>query len=343
MPTIRQIAEIAGVSRGTVDRVLNHRGSVNPQTAERVLAIAKQLDYKPNRAGLVLAAQKKNIRLGVILFGKGNPFFDEVVSGIRQAEEELADYNCDVLLRWTSVSTARQIEAIDELLGCGVTGFAISPTNDPELAGKINELYEQNIPVVTLNTDIRNCKRLAFVGSNYYQTGSTAAGLMRLIAGAGRKDIYVGIVSGSEEILCHTERIAGFQAAVSHEKRIHIVETITNDDDDDTSYERTLKMLEDHPEINALFFAASGIYGGCKAVLDKDRAKDCTIITYDAVSTTRELLLSDIISATICQQPRLQGSLPLEILFSYLAAGQAPKQELNYTTVDIRIKENIDS
>lgn len=341
MPTIRQIAELAGVSRGTVDRVLNHRGAVNPQTAEKVLAIARQLDYKPNRAGLVLAAQKKNLRLGVILFGKGNPFFDDVVSGIRQAEEELANYNCEILLKWTPVDSRQQLKAIDEMLEKGVNGIAISPTNDPAIARKIDALYEQDIPVVTLNTDIKDCKRLAFVGSNYYQTGATAAGLMRLIAGAGKSDVYVGIVSGSDEILCHTERIAGFQSAVADEKMIHIVATVTNDDDDDTSYERTKKMLQKHPEINALFFAASGIYGGCRAALDLGKAKDCTIIAYDAVPSTCQLVSDNIISATICQQPLLQGSMPLEILFSYLAAGDKPKQELNYTTVDIRIRENL--
>ena len=59
MATIKQIAEMAGVSRGTVDRVLNNRGSVNANTAARVREIAEKLNYKPNKAGLMLAAQKK--------------------------------------------------------------------------------------------------------------------------------------------------------------------------------------------------------------------------------------------------------------------------------------------
>ena len=58
MATIREIAELAGVSRGTVDRVLNHRGSVHAATAALVNDIAKKLDYKPNRAGIALAAQR---------------------------------------------------------------------------------------------------------------------------------------------------------------------------------------------------------------------------------------------------------------------------------------------
>ena len=77
--TIKDIAAIAGVSRGTVDRVLNNRGSVNPATAEKINEIAKALDYKPNKAGLALAAQKKKLKLGVVLFSTDNPDRKSVV------------------------------------------------------------------------------------------------------------------------------------------------------------------------------------------------------------------------------------------------------------------------
>ena len=55
MATIKEIAELAGVSRGTVDRVLNGRGAVSEQTERKVLEIAQALQYRPNRAGIVLA------------------------------------------------------------------------------------------------------------------------------------------------------------------------------------------------------------------------------------------------------------------------------------------------
>lgn len=340
MATIKEIADLAGVSRGTVDRVLNKRGSVNPQTAEKILEIAQALDYKPNRAGLVLAAQKKNLKLGVILFGEGNPFFDEVIDGIRHKEEELACYNCSVSIKRVEVDTEQQIHAIDEFVAEGINGIAISPTNDVRLASKIDELFEQGIPVVSLNTDITACKRIAFVGSNYYQSGATAAGLMRLMAKG--EDVNVGIIAGSSEILCHTERIAGFKHAIEHYDHINVVETIMNHDDDFVSYDMTSQLLKAHPEMNALFFAAGGVYGGCRSVIAQDRARDMTIITFDQVATTKELIEKDVISATICQEPFVQGSKPLDILFTYLATGELPEQEYNYTAVDIRIKENLD-
>ena len=58
MVTIKKIAELCGVSRGTVDRVLNGRGRVKPETAEAVMNMVKQLGYKPNPAGKALAARR---------------------------------------------------------------------------------------------------------------------------------------------------------------------------------------------------------------------------------------------------------------------------------------------
>ena len=75
MTTIKEIADLAGVSRGTVDRVLNNRGAVNPKTAEKIMKIAQAMNYRPNRVGLALATQKKKYKIGVILFSEHNLFF----------------------------------------------------------------------------------------------------------------------------------------------------------------------------------------------------------------------------------------------------------------------------
>ncbi len=156
MATIKEIAALAGVSRGTVDRVLNNRGSVNPITAEKVREIAKALNYKPNKAGLALAAQKKKVKLGVILFSTDNPFFADVLKGVNEKAQDLAGYNCTVLVKQIPINVDAQLRAIDELLQEEVSGIALAPQNDDRIRLRINTLYEQGIPVVTLNTDIEN-------------------------------------------------------------------------------------------------------------------------------------------------------------------------------------------
>lgn len=339
MATIKEIAALAGVSRGTVDRVLNHRGSVHPATAKKIEKIAKDLDYKPNVAGLVLAAQKKRLRLGVILFSPENPFYIDVLAGVNDKAEELAGYNCTVLIRQISYGVEEQLRAIDELVAQDANGIALAPYNDERIRRRIDRLYTQGIPVVTLNTDIENSMRIAYVGSNYARSGATAAGLLQLMT---HGQVHVGIVTGSPNILCHTERIAGFtQTLKPCRDSIHIADIIEVHDDEIESYEKTSALLKAHPEINALYFTAGGVYGGCRSVKALGLQGKIRIIAYDLVPTTKELIEKGTIAAVICQQPRIQGSKPLALLFTYLTTGELPEKEHNYVAVDIRIRENL--
>lgn len=339
MATIKEIAAMAGVSRGTVDRVLNHRGSVNPATAEKIEKIAKDLDYKPNVAGLVLAAQKKRLKLGVILFSPENPFYIDVLQGVTEKAEELAGYNCTVLIRQISFGVEAQLHAINELVAAEVNGIALAPYNDERVRKRINELYDQGIPVVTLNTDIENSKRIAYVGSHYNKSGATAAGLLHLMTSG---QVNVGIITGSSNILCHTERIAGFTETLKpYRDSIHITEIIEVHDDEIESYEKTTQLLTAHPEINALYFAAGGVYGGCRSITALGLQDKMRVVAYDMVPTTKELMRKGTIAAVICQQPKVQGSKPLSLLFTYLTTGELPEKEHNYVAVDIRIRENL--
>ena len=95
--TIRQIAEAAGVSRGTVDRALNNRGRIRPEVAERIRAIADEMGYKPNQLGRALSMSRNNIKIGVILQGAETPFMKEVLKGIQEACAEVDNLGIIVL------------------------------------------------------------------------------------------------------------------------------------------------------------------------------------------------------------------------------------------------------
>lgn len=341
MTTLKEIAALAGVSRGTVDRVLNNRGSVNPDTEKRIREIVQALNYQPNKAALALAAQKKKITLGVLLFGEnnGNKYFDDVVEGVEYQREKLEGYGCTIFISRTSFNIKAQLDAINDFLDLGIHGLVISPYNSPEISSKINELFEMGIPTITTNTDISDSKRIAYVGSNYYQCGRTAGGLMGLITGGTAK---VGIITGSPLVLCHTERINGFLDTIhSQYPEMQSLEIIANQDDEFQSYKATSELITKYPDMNALYFTAAGVYGGCRAVLDHHKEHILKIISFDAVETTKQMLRDGIISATICQQPFQQGSRPVKLLFDYLSTGAYPADPLQYTEASIKIRENI--
>lgn len=337
MTTIKDIADLAGVSRGTVDRVLNNRGAVNPKTAEKIMDIVRALDYRPNKAGLALAAQKKKYKIGVILFSENNPFFDEVMTGVQAKAVELQDYGITTITKRVEFDMNAQLNAIDALIEEGIHGLMLAPYNHMLIQEKIDELVEMQIPVVTVNTDIDGSKRMAYVGSDYFRGGCTAAGLLALMT---EGEVNLGIVTGSSNVLCHTERIEGLRHTLKKSyPRIHIAEILENHDDEFESYALTRQLLKDRPDLDALFFSAAGVYGGCKAVLESGRRPK--IITFDEVPTTLDMLKKGVISATISQQPYRQGSKSLDILFEYLTSGVLPEKDREFVEHSIKIRENI--
>ena len=90
--TLQQIAEAAGVSRGTVDRALNNRGRIRPEVEERIKRIAREMGYQPSRAGRALAMAKRKIRIGVILQYMETPFMQQVLKGVLEAKEEVESF-----------------------------------------------------------------------------------------------------------------------------------------------------------------------------------------------------------------------------------------------------------
>ena len=166
MATIKQIAEMAGVSRGTVDRVLNNRGSVNANTAARVREIAEKLNYKPNKAGLMLAAQKKNLKIGVILFPDSNPFFSEVLEGVNAKAKELSAYNFTVLIRQVPFDETEQFNTNMNFPEChqrNQSGSSLS--GQAVITSDICDPAGQNIGVYGNDRNVHFCEAVDFRGN----------------------------------------------------------------------------------------------------------------------------------------------------------------------------------
>ena len=341
MATMKQIAQLAGVSRGTVDRVLNNRGAVNDATAQKIREIAQSLQYVPSRAAKSLAALRLNIRLGYILFpGETNPFFGQVEQGLRKKAAELAEYGVTVDIAHHDFSNQTlQDELLDKMANDGVNGIVLCGFNTEKTAEKINELARAGIPLVTANSDIPDSDRLAYVGSNHLQSGRAAANLVYLISGGNAR---VGMLFVSHNMLCHEERITGFQDYIAEKApEIHVISSAENNDDDFESFSVVKNMLTEHPDINVLYLASAGVYGACRAVESFPPQLRPKIISYDCVPSTELMLRKGIICATICQQPDYQGSKPLDILFNKLAMNADPSRKLYFTSPDIRILENL--
>lgn len=337
--TIKKIAEICGVSRGTVDRVLNNRGKVKLETESLIKKIAEQMEYIPNPAGKALAAKKKKIVVGVILVAEGNPFFDDVIRGIRAAGIEYLAYGMRILMKTLHGYDVEEQCSLMNEIKTEVNALIINPISDEKVKAKINELVDLGIFVVTVNTDLEVSKRACYIGSDYTNGGETACGIMGVLTSGTAK---VGIVTGSFKIAGHNQRIEGFRKIMAAKypnfELIHIEE---NNDDDIKAFSVTTDMLSSYPEISAIFIVAGGVYGVCRAILSKNCQDRITVISFDSAPRTVEMMKQKVISVTIYQHPYTQGFKAMQVVFAYLVKGLLPNKTQHIMKNDIKILENL--
>lgn len=338
--TIKDIAKIANVSRGTVDRVLNNRGSVNREVELRIQKIAADLGYKPNRAGKALAARKKPYQIGCMLPGVENPFFDDVIAGMRAAEREFSDYGLSILpVLLKGYNPEMHLEVLETLAAKGVDALCLTTVDVPQVIEKINSLIQSGLPVVTVNSDIRGTSRLFYVGCNYLKSGRTAAGMLSLML-RGRGSTL--IVTGSLKMQGHNQRIHGFCSEIKEKNLdIDVVDIVESQDDNETAYRNTKEVLSSNQLINSIYITAAGAAGVCRAVNELGLERKLRLISVDDIPTTREAVGKGIIDATICQEPFEQGYQAVKHLFNYFIEGVIPKDGIVYTNNVIKIGQNL--
>jgi LacI family transcriptional regulator len=335
--TIQQIAELAGVSRGTVDRALNNRGRINPEVEEKVKEIANQYGYVSKRKRVKKTTSKSVVKLGVITQLSESPFMIKVNEGIRDAKEALKLKDLEVLVKESNtVDENVQINQINELISQGIDGLAIMPIESEEVRFVLNEL---TIPVVTFNSDIVGTKRSCFVGLNNRKSGRVCAGLMALMTGnRGKMLIITGFFSNS---VCNM-RVDGFvEEAKKTFPEMEIVGVHSSFDDEDEVKKIILNALETYPDLNGIVIASSGQNGVKKAFSELKTKKRPFIIIYDSTPDNKKLLRENMADFLIDQDGYVQGYKPLFILNNIISQGIEPKKEFMYTKISIRTKYSI--
>ena len=340
--TIKKIADIAKVSRGTVDKVLNNRHGVSDEIRKKVKDIADYLEYRPNIIGKALASQKNPFIIGIIIPPDDNPYYDDIKRGIDAAYQELRDFNFRMeyhIMR--SISAEEQVDALKYFIKNAVSGIVLAAMNHQDVKVMIDQaVIEHKIPVVTFITDIKDSSRLCFIGHDLVKSGRVAGQIMgKLICGEGK----VAIITGSHGILAHNQRIEGFLNVINEEfKNIEIVKTVENMDRDSLSLELTLSLIETIKNLKGIYITGGGVSGAGKALQLSGLGGKIKVICFDFVPETIKLVKDGIIDFTIGQDPYYEGYKPVKVLADYLLSGRIPESEEIKTKIDIRVKENID-
>lgn len=338
--TLQQIADLAGVSRRTVDRALNNKGRVKIEVADKIKSIAKELNYAPSRAGRALVMAKKNFKIGVILQSVKTPFMQDVMKGLVKAQKEVQSLGATVEIRTIdSVNTLEVIAIMEEMYTEGINGIALSPSEDIHLSATINKfINEYNIPIVTFNSDLEDTNRLCFVGQDCIKAGQTAAGLMGALTNRYGE---VCILCGHKDNPSLIKRIKGFIAEIENSyHNMNVVDVKYYYDDNWVAEKITDEILETYPNIKGFYVTGSAV-GVCKSLEKNHKVQEIKVIANDLIEENIYWLKKDSIDFLIGQNAYEQGYDAVLMLFKKLLDGTVPKGKFQYTEIVIKNRYNI--
>lgn len=337
--TIKQIAELANVSRGTVDRVLNNRSGVSSSTRDKVLKIANELHYQPNFLAKALVNSKENIKIGVILTPDYNPFIHEVLKGIENAQEEFKAFGLEVIIKMmATLEAAEELKIIQELEYAGVNGMAVFPLDHPQIVSVLNDLIKKNIAVVTFNSRADSVNSMCFIGQDHYKGGRTAAGLISKILSSNSE---IGIIISTPSLTCHQERLKGFKSVLAEKyPGIHIVDVQTNQDRKEEAFRITLEYCNQYPNLSGIYITGGGVSGVTSALEVAERDSTVRVVCHDLIPDSVELLKKDKIDFVLGQEPTTQGYQIVKTLFEYLVKDIQPPKQIDIP-VTIFINESL--
>lgn len=341
-PTIQMVADLAGVSRGTVDRVLNNRSYVRADVRERILAAIAETGYVSPREAhqQQLAESRKPLRLGVLLPNWESQFREEILQGIEKGRNELEPAGVQVVVRTCKTDIPQ--EAIGHLTDFSaekVDGIAVCALNDRSIAQCVSDLAAAGIPCITFNSDLPDSHRLCYVGQDIHQAGRIAAELMSKCVSPS-DDILATV--GNLKFDGHRQRLLGFQERLAElgyaEEHVLVSETFND-------YHTTVSVVSEaiaaHPHLKGIYMANLSVSGCAEAVRAAGKKGAIRIICHDINDSIRQLLLGGLVDFTIPQDMVQQGYAPLILLTNYLRKGQLPAPERLNRSIQILCAENV--
>ena len=342
--TQHYIARELGLSIGTVDRALHDRPGISLETKQKVIDFIQEHAYKPDRIASTLARKAKPLRVGVILQSEPAFYWDKIRQGIFSAEQELADFGIDIIMR--ELKNIRKTEEIilllDELVANSVDAMIMVPTNDLRLRQKIDQAADRGIKTITINDDIDQSRRIFYVGPQMRQSGRIAGDMMgRYLNGQGN----VVIVNGSIDSIDYYQRIEGFKDVLrEYYPDIRVIATYSYDFGNlkDNLEQVVQCVLESIDNIAGIYDAdgASLSHIG-DYVSSRQLNGRFVIIGHEIWDAVARLMKEDIIQVCISQDPYAQGYNAVKLLFQYMMTGKKPLHDRLYTRVDIIIRENL--
>lgn len=340
--TINEVARQAGVSKGTVDRVIHNRGEVSEKSRNKVLKVIKELGYKPNIYASMLASRKIRKIVCLIPEYKQGEFWELIAMGIGQGAEDVAEYGVGVVtISYDQYDVESFQAACTRTLEEEPVGVVLAPMFRTETLNFVRELSARNIAYVYIDSKIEDDGYLAYFGMPMYQSGYLCADMLASLSDMTsvnviRIDRDKGGLSDPTLV-----RRSGFLDYMSEYYPDCVIKNFfLNPRDKEQRYEVLDGMFAQSPSKNMVMFN-SRIHFVTDYLRDRE-IRNCMVIGFDVLEKNLAALRDGYVQMLIAQHSDRQVRLAIVAIMESVVLMRPLAKRDNYTMMDLLTKYNCD-
>jgi LacI family transcriptional regulator len=340
---IKEVAKQAGVSTGTVDRVLHNRGKVSTEARQKVLSVLDKINYRPNFIARNLGSNKVHRIAILIPNSEIDEYWYQCQKGIKQAAIDWEYFNVIIepyLFDLHDKSSFKK--AADDVLAAKPDGVLIAPLFNNE-ALPYFELYNSaGIPFVLFNTEIQSTGTLSFIGQNSFQSGRFAAELLYMNCPETDSSTFAIIhIDEDLENSAHLiEKEKGFKEYFKDNSKASVI-TISLGNSQSLSFNELLSGLLSNSNLKGIFVSTSKAFEVAQFI-DSRKLQKVRIIGYDLLSKNLFFLKRGLIDFLIHQNPKHQAFQGISTLANHLIFNKEAKAK-NLFPLEVITRENLSS
>jgi LacI family transcriptional regulator len=341
---IKDIARMAGVSIGTVDRVIHNRGEVAEKTRMKVQRILKETNYSPNLMAQVLKSKRRFHFVSLLPApSEDNSFWNKHPLGMRRAVEELNPFPVTLSQITFDMQSEDDFQKkTDKVLSLKPDGVLLAPIFKSESIAFCIQLQKKKVPFVLIDEYIDDTDFLAYIGEDIFQSGRVAGQLTDLVTPENGDILVVTIARNIRNVHHLTSRTEGFLSYFTTSGKNKGRKIIINiPGPSSVEVKNALdQAFHDNPGIRSVFITGSRSYL-IALYLEKEGLNSTNLIGYDLLELNVRYLKSGNIRFLIGQRPEEQTYKGIKKLFEYLSQHKIP-DKIEYLPVDIVTSENVD-
>jgi LacI family transcriptional regulator len=341
MVTIKDIARKAKTSIGTVDRVLHDRGRVSEHTREKILRIAKELDYKPNHLARSLS-NNRIIQFGVLMpqISPYHHYWEQAIHGIDRAREELRIFKIKIInFLYDGYDEASFLTVSRKALNANLAGLVIVPIMFNDSAVEVIRQIPRRLPYVFFNSTIPQTPCITYVGQDSYQSGQLAGNIMTMMAGDFGTVIVFTLLVDDYHI---TRRRQGFVDYVTRYSSLTVkVYGSRNTEDHNELYEILDQVFRDNTDIEGIYVTTALTDCVARYLQQNSKARNIRLIGHDLTNENVECLKQGLIHYLIGQRPEMQGYQSIYSLYRHVVLHETVQQTI-MMPLDVITKVNVD-